>query len=178
MKIIDEKIIHTTRFLNLVEINYLNKNGKPSIWTAAKRPNNRRSVLIAALHHDKLVVTKEFRPAIGGFEWSLPAGLVDSDEPIEITASRELKEETNLDLQSITQITPFLFNTSGITNESTAVLFGSCTGTINNAGNEESENIEVFLMTKKEVQFLIERNDIMIGAKAWFVFDKFISGAW
>lgn len=44
-----------------------------------------------------LLVQRKFEPRKGG--WTLPAGFVEYDERVEDCAVRELKEETNLDVQ-------------------------------------------------------------------------------
>jgi len=44
-----------------------------------------------------LLVQRKFEPRIGG--WTLPAGFVEYDEHVEECAVRELKEETNLDVE-------------------------------------------------------------------------------
>jgi len=44
-----------------------------------------------------LLVQRKFEPRIGG--WTLPAGFVEYEEHVEDCAIRELKEETNLDVE-------------------------------------------------------------------------------
>jgi 8-oxo-dGTP diphosphatase len=44
-----------------------------------------------------LLVQRKFDPRAGG--WTLPAGFVEYDEQVEECAVRELKEETNLDVE-------------------------------------------------------------------------------
>lgn len=56
------------------------------------------AVAVLALDEDeRVVVVQQYRHPVGAFEWELPAGLLDVDgEPPELTAVRELREETDL----------------------------------------------------------------------------------
>ena len=176
MKILKKEILHKTKYLNLLEINYLNKNNKESTWYSAERPDGGKVVVIAATMDNKLVVTKEFRVPIGNYEWGLPAGLVDNDELPEQTAKRELKEETNLDLVSIKEVTPYLFNSAGMTNEVVSIIYCTANGTINNSGNEMSEDIQCFLMDAPQLKTLMHDSNNKISVKAYLIFKRFIDG--
>jgi ADP-ribose pyrophosphatase len=173
MKILQKKIIASSPYLNFAETEYSDKNGKPSVWYSAERVGNRKAVIIVPMLGDKLVVTKEYRVPIGGFEWSFPAGLIDDGESIETAARRELKEETGLDILEIEKVSPFVYNSAGLTNESIAFVFVKASGEISYSGLEESENIEVFLMDKSEIKRLLNTPSIMISAKSWLIFERF-----
>jgi ADP-ribose pyrophosphatase len=173
MKILQKTIIASSPYLNFVEIRFINKNNTESSWYSAERVGNRRAVIIVAYVGEKLVVTKEYRVPLGGFEWSFPAGLIDAGEDIEMAAHRELKEETGLNITEIEKISPFVYNTAGLSNESIAFIFAKAAGTIDYSGNEENENIEVFLMDKAQIKQLLNTPDIMISAKAWLIFEAF-----
>lgn len=54
-------------------------------------------IAIVALTPDGLIpIVRQYRPAVEGFTWELPAGLVDADEEAAETCRRELMEETGL----------------------------------------------------------------------------------
>ncbi len=178
MKILKKEIVSSSKYLNFVATKFINKNNEESIWYSAERSNGGKTVIIAAIQDDKLVVTREFRVPIGGYEWALPAGLVDENESIETTARRELKEETNLELTKIVQVTPFMTNSAGLTNEVVAIVFCYAQGNVNQSGNEQSEEIETFLMNKKELIDLMNDKSKIFSAKAWLIFDKFIHQGW
>ena len=179
MKIIHKKTIEKTPYLNFVGTSFLNKNGDEDVWYSAERHNNGKTVLVAATCNTKLVVTKEFRVPIGDYEWGLPAGLVDGEESPEETAKRELKEETNLELVSIQEVTPYLYNTAGMTNESVSIVFCKAEGEIDTQGAELTEDIECYLMDSLQLTHLINQTGVKFSAKAYLIFDRFIrNGGW
>ncbi|MEN8121040.1 MAG: NUDIX hydrolase [Bacteroidota bacterium] len=179
MKIKGKKIISSSKYLNFVATTFVNKNNVEDVWYSVERGNSGKTVLIAAIVDNKLVVTKEFRVAIGDYEWALPAGLVEEGDTIEETAERELKEETNLELESIVEKTPFMTNSAGLTNEVVSIVFVHAKGQISQDGNEQTEDIQTFLMDKTEVQNLMNDEKKIFSAKAWLIFDKFVNeGSW
>lgn len=179
MKIKEKIIISSSKYLNFVATTFENKNNNEDVWYSVERNNNGKTVLIAAIVGNKLVVTKEFRVAIGDYEWALPAGLVEEGDTIEETAERELKEETNLELESIVKRTRFMTNSAGLTNEVVSIVFAYAKGQIGQDGNEQTEDIETFLMDKIEVQNLMKDERKIFSAKAWLIFDKFVrEGSW
>ena len=178
MKIIGKKIISSSKYLNFVASTFVDKNNIEDVWYSVERGNGGKTVLIAATVDNKLVVTKEFRVAIGNYEWALPAGLVEEGDTIEETAKRELKEETNLELESIIEKTPYMTNSAGLTNEVVSIVFVKAKGKISQEGTEQHEDIETFLMDKQEVQSLMKNEKKIFSAKAWLIFDKFVQGGW
>lgn len=78
----------------------------------------------------KLLLNREFRYPAGQFLLSVPAGLIDpadkvEDEPLLVTAKRELREETGievLDKDGLEVVNPCLFSTPGMTDESNALV--------------------------------------------------------
>ena len=193
MKILNKKNLAETRFLNLVDTTYEDKNGKQRSWVSAERPGNQNAVVIVAVvpcwspRHSslgstfyKLVLIKEFRIPLMGYEIGLPAGLIDPGMSIEDTAVKELKEETGLDVvKFLRPVTPFIFNSPGITSEAISYAFVEAKGNLSNEYLESSEDITAFLYDQSSVQQLLAdatdpENGIMIGAKSWLIFDRFV----
>jgi ADP-ribose pyrophosphatase len=184
--VINKNFIAGTPYLNLVSLSYINKKGKHSTWISAERPNNQNAVVIVAINPESdpyfplLIVTREYRVPIQGYEWGLPAGLIDPGQTIEKTAIRELKEETGLDVvKFIRPVTPFVFNSPGMTNEAISYAFVEVNGKIAE-DIQDPEDISTYQYSRAAVAQLLEdaknsRSNIFIGAKAWLIFERFVT---
>lgn len=185
MKIIDATIIAKTKFVTFFAISYLDRKGNPKRWHMVSRAEppkcisgerHRPDAAIIVPYHrreDKLVVIKEFRVPVGDYQYGFPAGLLDPGEALATTAERELREETGLELVRVYRHSPAIFSSAGLSDESIAMVFAEVDGTPSIRHNTNSEDIEVFLMDRQEVQALLHRDDIVFGARAWLVMDAF-----
>jgi len=72
-------------------------------------------------------------------------------------------------------ISPFAYNTAGLSNESIAMVYLKAKGTPGNQNAESSEDIQTFLMTKEEVKQLLQDNTQKFSAKAWISMQHFAS---
>ena len=54
---------------------------------------------------EKILISHEFRLAVGSWVYNFPAGLIDPGETPEVAAKRELKEETGIVAESIEHLT-------------------------------------------------------------------------
>lgn len=186
MKIIDSTVISQSKFVTLVAVTYEDRRGRTRHWhmvTRAERPKcitgrlQRADAAIIVPYHrreNKLAVIREFRVPVGGYQYGFPAGLLDSGEALEKAAARELKEETGLDLVRIYRCSPAIFSSAGITDESIAMVFAEVEGAADLSGNEDSEEIALFLMDRDAIGELLQRDDIVFGARAWLVMDAFV----
>lgn len=104
---------------------------------------------------ERLLLTREFRMALGRTVYGFPAGLVDPGESCEESARRELWEETGLTLTSIQRVLPDSFNCVGITNEKSCVILGTAEGEFAESTSAEEE-IECRWYTREEVRKLVE----------------------
>jgi ADP-ribose pyrophosphatase len=170
------KLLHATKFLELMET--ITEKGS---WFWVRRPQNQSAVVIVALVSGKLVVIKEYRVPINGFEFGLPAGLIEKGESIEQAVKRELLEETGLVMDYFLKPpSPFIFSSSGLTNESCSVAYVKASGKLSSLYLEETENIEAMLMDEDEVRALMQNareGFVNIGAKAWFIYEQYVSGS-
>jgi len=176
MEIISKEIINSSKYLNFIRTLFKNQRNETDYWFSVERPNSGKTVIVAALHHNKLVVTREFRVAIGDYEWGIPAGLVDDNESPEQTAIRELKEETDLIVDQIIGCTPYLYNSAGLTNEVVSIVYCRASGIQGQSGNEKDEEIQCYLMDKAEVLKLIQDPSKKFSAKAYLIFERFVKG--
>jgi len=188
MKITGATIVSKVKFVTLFAISYLDRKSKAKQWhmvTRGEKPKcitGRKSSADAAIivpYHrsrEKLVVIKEFRIPVGDYQYGFPAGLIDPDEALEDAAGRELFEETGLSLVKVYRRSPAIFSSAGLTDETVAMVFAEVQGVPTIKNNEDSEEIEVFLMDRNEVAALLARTDIIFGARAWLVMDAFVRG--
>ncbi len=80
-------------------------------------------VVIVKGQENRLFLNHEYRYPVGQFILSVPAGLVDNEnEDIFEVAKREIKEETGLEAKEIRLISPLLFSSPGMTDETNAMV--------------------------------------------------------
>ena len=155
--------------------------GKPYKWSMVSRKqrpvihaHNPDAVVIVAFCKNKIVVTKEFRPPLGDYEYGFPAGLIDEGETPEQAATREFKEETGLDIKKIRSVSKPVFSSAGLCDESVILLIVDAGGKIS-PHLEDSEDIETFLMSRRTVKNLLQKN-VKLSAKAWPFLHLFSNG--
>lgn len=175
MKIVQKKVLKKTPFVEFMQTNYMNMKNKLSNWCWCRRPGNRKAVVIAAVtENDELVVTREYRVPIEGYEIGFPAGLIDKGEKPEDAARRELEEETGLKIVEILHTSPAILSSPGITNEAIHMVYAKVSGKPNTDQLEDSEDIETFLLTKDEVAALMLYGEEPIGKSAYCVMRNFV----
>jgi len=165
------------RWANLFEVRF-ERSAKPEkSWIMCSRKDKPVDdagkadavVIVATIETDegrKLVVTKEFRVPIWDYEYGFPSGLIDDGEDVDKTVSRELREETGLELVRIKHISAPVFSSAGLTDESCHMVLAEARGEISNEWLEDSEDIEVLLLDVTGIKDLLASNK-KIAAKAW-----------
>ena len=179
------------KWLNLFKANYKDLSGKQREWLYASRKklkdhggdDKADAVIIVPVletvkksgkffdindHIDcSLVLIREFRIPIRDYEVGFPAGLIDEGEDIETTVRRELKEETNLDVKKILHISPPVYSSAGMTDESTSFVFVLAEGKPSAKNAHASEDIEVIAVDDNTISTNKKIWDSKIGAKAY-----------
>lgn len=127
-------------------------------------------VIMYAVHQgetEKLVLIRQYRYAIGGYVYELPAGLVDEGEDFRTTAVREMKEETGFEFvpekYDDCYSEPY-FTTVGMTDESCRTVFGKAYGEPSNAFLEANEDIEVCLVDREEAKRIVKTGKLSLMA--------------
>jgi len=165
------------QWANLFEVDYARRKQSRGRWIMCSRNDDPlagasradAAVIVATIDTDgekKLVVTKEFRVPIWDFEYGFPAGLIDDSEDVEKTVTRELKEETGLELVRIKHVSTPVFSSAGLTDESCHMVLVEARGQASDKWLEESEDIEVLLLDVEGIRELLA-SDKKIAAKAW-----------
>ena len=175
-KIITTSQITDQKWINLFKVKYVNSKDIICDWIFASRKkspfkNDDPDAVVLVVTVDtpegrKLVVTKEYRAPINDYEYGFPAGLIDGDEPGYMTAERELKEETGLDIVTITHVSNKVVSSAGLSDETVVMMFIEAKGELSTEYQEAVEDIEVFLYDINDIRNLLA-SDKKIGAKGW-----------
>ena len=143
----------------------------------------------------KLLLDYEYRYPAGQFLLSPPAGLLDPEDaatadPLLSTAKREIEEETGLTLTEndrLFTISPLLFSTPGMTDESNALVCAILrledTSSLSQDGAIGSECFDGFeLLTKEDAVKLLnngrDKNGIFYSVFTWAALMYFVSDLW
>ena len=181
MKIRRVEKITDFRHLNLFNVEYRDKEDRDKSWIYASRKNNLSdpgradAVVVVPFHvrEEKLVIIKEFRVTLGGYQYGFPAGLVDPGETVVQAGKRELMEETGLELTRILGQSPPVYSSSGMTDESVSLLYAECEGTPTRRFNEASEDIEVVMVSRDQAGNLIKTPDFKFDVKTWIILNSY-----
>lgn len=185
MKIIQIKKISDVKHLNLFSVQYKDRKKNHKQWIFSSRsqlpnpldkdPSVPDAVVIVPYHviEKKLVIIKEFRVCLNGYQYGFPAGLLDKNETIEQAGRRELWEETGLNMTKILKISPPVYSSSGMTDESVSLLFTQCEGTPTNSFAEPSEEIEVMMVSQQQAADLLLETDMKFDVKSWIILNAF-----
>jgi ADP-ribose pyrophosphatase len=107
----------------------------------------------------RILLIRQFRHATGGYLWEIPAGRRDGDEAPEVTATRELHEETGYTSTHLEKLT-WIWTTPGFTDEKIHIYMatGLATGT---ATLEADEVLDVHELRWSDARAMIERGEIV-----------------
>jgi ADP-ribose pyrophosphatase len=153
------------RFVNLFRTDLCTAKGRsPWIFASRKKcpvsgaPQADAAIVVAVVRCEgeaRLVMTREFRAPLSAYELSLPAGLVDAGETPEVSARREFREETGMELTRVVHVSPPLASSAGLTDETVAMVYAEAEGTPSSAHQTEHEDIEILLMSLSDIRTLV-----------------------
>lgn len=128
---------------------------------------------VAVLAEDaegRLCLIRQYRHAVGGWLWELPAGKREAGEAAELTARRELLEEVGVEAASwhkLGQLVP----SPGILTE-VVHLYHACELNQQTHAHEAEEVIEIHWFTLEEIELMVTQGRIvdaktLVGLYLW-----------
>ena len=155
--VLEEQLLYQGRWSNLVEFSYEDEKKQIRKWEGLHRKNNAEAVIIIAKMKpsDRYIIIRQFRPPTNSYILEFPAGLVDSGETREQTATRELSEETGY-FGEVEKISPRLYSSPGILSETVSFAHIQVDENLPDnqrptAQNEPGEFITVFKKSVDEI---------------------------
>ena len=179
-KIRSIKQITDNRFLNYFELEAQAKDGHVFPYYMASRSTDQADlrmnrpdrpadgVAIFAVYgekRDRVVLIRQYRFPLGGYIYEFPAGLSEKGEDPRETAVRELREETGLLFSPIDADRAYergFFTTIGLTDETCAMVFGTCSGQVSLDLLEASEELEVVLADRTEAARILREENVAL----------------
>ncbi|MBR6229696.1 MAG: NUDIX hydrolase [Eubacterium sp.] len=168
MKFKSIKRIHDGKFIHRYDITYETASGQDKVYEMISRNGNIDSLetlqggradavvlMLTDAKDERILLNREFRLATGQWIYNFPAGLIDGDETPQEAASRELREETGLCLDAVTDVIPLSYSAVGFANETNICVVGHASGEIR-PSDSELEEIEAGWYTKDEVRSLLK----------------------
>ena len=109
----------------------------------------------------EVLLIRQFRHAADGYIWEVPAGRLDSGEPPESCAARELEEETGMRARRLERLTT-IYTTPGFTDERIHLFLAD--GLEPGAEHREADEfMEPHTLRWSRVMGMIERGEIVDG---------------
>jgi 8-oxo-dGTP pyrophosphatase MutT (NUDIX family) len=116
------------------------------------------AAVVAIDDQNKVCLIRQYRHAVGGWIWEIPAGKLEPNEPPHITAERELEEEVGLKAQTWYDLGS-MYSSPGFCSEEVYLYLAKNLTQV--ATNQEThEYIEIHWMNFEQALQLIQDNTI------------------
>ncbi|XP_055003214.1 ADP-sugar pyrophosphatase isoform X1 [Sorex araneus] len=159
--VLSEELIAEGEWVKLERTTYMDPTGKTRTWETVKRTTRKGPsadgvsiipVLQRTLHHECIVLVKQFRPPMGAYCLEFPAGLIDGDESPEAAALRELEEETGYK-GDVAECSPAVCLDPGLSNCTTHIVTVTINGddAANVRPKPKPEFVEVLSLPKNDL---------------------------
>jgi 8-oxo-dGTP pyrophosphatase MutT (NUDIX family) len=152
------------KWLKILKLQYRDNSGVSRTWEAVKRvSSNGAAVILAKFRKSgEIILVRQYRPPADRFVIEFPAGLIDDGETPQMTAERELKEETGY-TGTVISVTEPAYSSPGMTPETVSfvqmTIDESAPENRNPRTNfDEGEFIEIFKVKPEDLhKFIAER---------------------
>lgn len=139
----------------------ISRRSRDELLAKTKKYSRPDGVTIPLYHVEEdgkvsLLISKQFRPALGTYLYAFPAGLMDpkDKDPFD-TARREALEEAGVEIDDLELIAPSSTTSSGFSDETNAVVLGRITS-FKRQNLEEFEDISVKLIPLEELDEMLK----------------------
>ena len=166
------------RFLSRYDLRYTLDDGREKVYEMVSRTPLRTAgdvagadadgVVLIVLNADRsrVLLNREFRPAVGRVVYNFPAGLIDAGETPAQAAARELREETGLTLTRTLAVWGRAYGSVGLSNESSVVCVGEADDTAPFGGRHDpAEEIEPVWAARGEAQQIVQSGAVTARAQ-------------
>ena len=166
------------RYIRRYDLTYETEAGREKVYEIISRRRGMHAleelsahapdavILIVFDEAGRLLLSREYRLAVGAWVYSFPAGLIDPGETPEEAAARELREETGLRLEEVWDTLPPAFSATGFADETTLTVIGRAAGEFGKSSSDEEE-IAPGWYTKEEVRALLKTGSFASRAQTW-----------
>ena len=171
--------IHEGRFITRYDVDYLTAEGKLKTYEIISRNRNIQSLeelqnkkadsvvmILTDGAGERILVSREYRMAMGQWIYNFPAGLIDPGETPEESAKRELWEETGLSLVRIDDVLDNSYSAIGFSNERNVCVFGVAEGEFRKSTSDAEEIIPGWY-TKAEMKELLRTEAFAARTQAY-----------
>ncbi len=172
-QLLNKKTAYKGKRLEVEELNYKNPRTNQTIYREHVLAGN-AVVIIPETDNKEFIMIKEPRTPIGKTVLAFPAGMIEKGEQEEESAIRELEEETGYRAGKIKKIRD-VYTAIGYSNEKVTIFLAKDLVKTHNH-LDETEDIEVLKIPKKEVRKMLDNNEIKtsseeIGLLHYFLYE-------
>ena len=171
--------IHEGRFITRYDVDYVTAEGRPKTYEIISRNRNIRTLdelqnrtpdsvilILTDERGERILISREYRMAMAQWIYNFPAGLIDPGETPEVSAKRELWEETGLTLVRIDDVLDNSYSAVGFSNERNICVFGAAAGEFRKS-TSDAEEIVPGWYTKEEVRKLLRTEAFAARTQAY-----------
>ena len=167
MKFIGIRKILEGNFITRYDVDYETALGRPKTYEIVSRNKGLETLedlqkrkpdsvvmILTDESGERILISREYRMAMGQWIYNFPAGLIDPGETPEQSAKRELWEETGLDLIRVDDVLDNSYSAVGFSNERNICVFGAAAGQFRQSSSD-AEEIMPGWYTREQVRVLL-----------------------
>lgn len=113
-------------------------------------------------NESRVILVKQYRPAIDQWIYEVPAGIIDDEDPsTQYAAERELEEETDYRADQWQELASFYVSPGFLDEKITLFKATQLKKVSHPLPQDENENVESALFTKYDIQTMIQQGKII-----------------